>query len=147
MSKPTPNEEPIPSRQSADKLSAWLQIPLTTIRGILAPLGIAAKDGYDTREAVKAMVNHYRTVSEKSSRVTQDARARQQEADAARSELALAQELGRLIDRDEARRLFEQVIVSYREEVRNLGGLTLEQKKAVLEKLAKLVLPAKEEQP
>ncbi len=136
--------DPLPPRMAGNALATWLLMSPESLKGIMAPLGIGSTGeggGYDVRQAVPAIVGHYRGISERNSRVSADAKARQQEADAARSELALAQDLGKLISRDEGKRLMESVVVQFREGVRAITWLTLEQKKTICDLVAKMVLP------
>lgn len=137
-----PTEPDNTLRWSGQKLAQWLGVNGSSLRAILGPLEISTKEGYDFMAAVPAVLNHFRAIAEKTSKETAASTARQKEAEAGSAELDFAVKLGKLVSRDEMRRLLEQLIVSYRESVRAISWLTLEQKKTICDLVAKMVLPS-----
>lgn len=141
MKKPS-TLEPLAPRMTGQALATWLLMSPDSLRGIMAPLGIGTGDGYDVRQAVPAIVAHYRDMSEKVARQTEGDRARKMRAEADDAEVMAAQRIGLLVSRDEMRRLLESLLVKFREDIRAIPWATLEQKRAICDLVAKMVLPA-----
>jgi hypothetical protein len=141
--KPRADTDPIPTHWSGPKLAGWLDINDNTVRTLLGPLNIANGKGYDILKAIPALIAHYRGMAEKSSRLSAESHARQKEADATRSEVALQREIGNLIDKGEAEALWRAVVIGIREKVR-LMDAPLELKQAFCALLAEAVPQAKE---
>lgn len=137
--------EPLAPRMTGQALATWLLMSPDSLRGIMAPLGIGTGSeggGYDVRQAVSAIVAHYRDMSEKVARQTEGDRARKMRAEADDAEVMAAQRIGLLVSRDEMRRLLEGLLVKFREDIRAIPWATLEQKRAICDLVAKMVLPA-----
>lgn len=146
--KENPENRPIDPRElrlPLAELAVHLGIPKSTLQGIALRAEVKGGDGFPVLATAKAAVTHYKTASEtEASEATKDDnRKKKSEADLA--ELKLGRESGALVEVDEMKRLLTSAIVRYREKIRQLPGLTLEQKKDVMEQLATLTLEEVEE--
>jgi hypothetical protein len=123
------------------RIAAALGLPKSTINEIIAKAGIISDRGFPLGASCKAIVDHYKGMSEaESAQATKDRNAiiamqREQTA------ISLSNEQGKLLPKDAMRRMIEGLFVSMREEIRKCEGLTLDQKKLVTTAMSKATIP------
>ncbi len=137
---------------SLDRLCAWLspgdhKVSVANVRKELIAKGIDLSRGVSVHEATPHVVDMLlKTLYTSTLDIKRD-KARAAAAAADTAEIELEELKGNLVSRDAVRRLMEDAIATYREKIRFLDGLTLEQRVAVCEQLVNLQIDQAERQP
>lgn len=107
-----------------------------TLYRILVGAGLDGSNGFEILSAAKLTVAHFRDKAEATSRKADEAATRIKEANADTAELNAAAAARKLVSLDEARRLFESVWVTVREQVRQMSHIEPEDRNAICELMA-----------
>lgn len=132
-------------KTSLERLCGWLspgdhKLSVTATRIELMAKGFDLADGIAPLDAVPHVVDMLlKTLYTSTLDIKRD-KARAAAAAADTAEIELEKLKGNLVSRDEVRRVMENAVVTFREKVRFMDGLNLEQKKSVCDLLANLRL-------
>ncbi len=125
--------------------AGWLQqagidLTETTIRKILTEAGEDLRPGISIDRAPSIIIGYYKGMSEKTSRQKDEDIARRAKSEADLAELKLGQEIGEVVLISDVKQQLAAMVVAFREKIRLLSGLTMEQRKAVMDELVALKL-------
>jgi len=131
---------------SLDRIVAWIcsasdhKIAYSTARVACVGRGMSIEGGLTIAEAVPVVADMLLKQLYTSTLDIKRDKARAAAAAADTAEIQLEQLKGHLVSRDEMRRVVENAVVTFREKVRGLEDLSLEQRKAVCDLLVNLKL-------